>query len=133
MPSTAYKIRIYESGDGSGGIGEGEIVHTVDRGFSVYAYTANDVEAKLCKDVVDKKLEGNKIFQVCPPVGCNELTRTLAVNELGAAQRVFLDPASGLYSAFRRVRYPEARIKTEIEAHSVNVSHENRKMQAWEP
>jgi hypothetical protein len=120
MLSTRYKIRIYESGEGDGAITDGEIVRSVARSFSVEAYTMEDVRSKLCQDVAVKKMDGGKIYQICPPAGNAQLSCNLAIDQVGLGTQVFLDPAAGLYSEFRRIRYPRLQAQADtVEADSV--------------
>jgi hypothetical protein len=105
--SNRYKIRMYESGDGDGCVVAGTIVVPIDRSFSVFAETADEAERKIQKDVVGKKLAGGRVYQICPQVGNAELIRSVAISESCEVQRIFLDPAKGLYSEFRRIRHPQ--------------------------
>jgi hypothetical protein len=98
---------MYESGDGDGCVVAGTIVVPIDRSFSVFAETADEVERKIHKDVVGGKLAAGRVYQICPHVGNAELIRSVAIGESSEIQRIFLDPAKGLYSEFRRIRYPQ--------------------------
>jgi hypothetical protein len=102
-----YKIRMYESGDGDGSIAGGTIVLPVDRSFALHAVSADDVERKIRKDVMNGKLSAGRVYQICPTVDNSERIRTVAFCPDGKAQSVILEPAKGLYSEFRRLRYAE--------------------------
>ncbi|HEY3940136.1 MAG TPA: hypothetical protein VGL97_22100 [Bryobacteraceae bacterium] len=104
--STRYKVRMYESCNADGGIEPDTIMRPVDRSFSLYAESAEEVESKLKRDVQEKKLEGSRVYQICPQFGSAELIRSVSVSSDATLQRVFLDPAAGLYSEFRRIRRP---------------------------
>jgi hypothetical protein len=103
-----YKIRMYESGDGDGSVAGGTIVIPIDRSFTLHAESADEAEKKLRKDVIDGKLVRGRVYQICPTIGNMELIRSVAICGEANAKRVFLDGAKGLYSEFRRIRYPEA-------------------------
>jgi hypothetical protein len=104
-----YKVRMYESGDGDGSIAAGTIVLPVDHGFSVDAASTEDAERKLRKDVVDGKLSGGRVYQISPAIGNSESIRTVAFSNCVNAntQQVAFEPAKGLYSGFKRLRYVE--------------------------
>jgi hypothetical protein len=99
-----YKVRIFESNDGSGSLEAGTVVSPIDRDLLLYAASAQDVERRISKDVIDGKLVAGRIYQVCPAIGNPEVIRSIAVSYDGA-KRVFLDQASNSYSEFRRLRY----------------------------
>jgi hypothetical protein len=102
-----YKIRMFESGDADSSVEAGTIVLPIDRGFSVFAASGEEAERRVSKDVTEGKLAKGRIYQICPEVGNPELIRSIAVGTDCVAMRVFLDPAKGLYSEFRRLRYAE--------------------------
>lgn len=110
-----YKIRMYESADGDGSMAAGRIVIPIDRSFSVYGETADEIERQIGKEVVDGKLSTRRVYQICPQLGNAELMRSIAIDEDSNAQPVFLDAATGLYSEFRRIRYP----RLELDGHIV--------------
>lgn len=76
--------------------------------FSVYVHSAEEAEKSIGKDVAKGKLARGRVYQVLPLMGNAELTRSLAVALDCSFQRVFLDPAAGPYSEFRRIRLPQA-------------------------
>jgi len=100
-----YRIRMYESGDGDGGIAAGTIVLAVDRGFSLDAASTEDAERRIRKDVIDGKLEVGRVYKISPAASDSESVLTVAFSEDAHAQRVTLEPAMGIYSEFRRLRY----------------------------
>ncbi len=108
--SHRYKIRTFESGDQDGGVAEGVIVVPIDRSFAVYSRSADDAEKQLKEDLAAGKLPAGRVYQICPPFGNPESIRAFAVSSEGKCQRAFLDPASGIYSEFRRIRYRDLRL-----------------------
>jgi hypothetical protein len=100
-----YKIRMYESGDSDGDLAAGTIVLPIDRAFSLQAISADEIEGTLRKEVLDGKLAGGRIYQICPEIGNLEVIRAVAISENANAQRVILEAAKGMYSEFRRIRY----------------------------
>ncbi len=109
-----YRVRIYASADQDDLVSPGTIMAMIDRSFTLYGYSAEEAEHALRKNVLAKKLERGRVYQICPAVGNPEVTRTVAVDTQGTFQRVFLDPACGLYSEFRRVRLAEINIVPEF-------------------
>jgi hypothetical protein len=114
---------MYESCNGDGSIHAGTMMRPIDRSFSVYADSGNEVESKIRKDVLEKELAGGRVYQICPQFGSAEIIRSVSVSLDATLQRVFLDPATGLYSEFRRIRHPastscpaDESIETEAEA-----------------
>jgi hypothetical protein len=85
------------------------MVRPIDRSFPVYADSGEEVAGKIRKDVLEKKLAGGRVYQICPQFGDAELGCCVSVSWDGTMQPVFLDPASGLYSEFRRIRHPAPR------------------------
>jgi hypothetical protein len=102
-----YKIRMFESREGDGSVGAGTVVLPLDIYFSLSADTADEVERKICTGVAEGKLSAGRIYQICPGIGNAELIRSIAIGPDAKLIRVFLDPAKGLYSEFRRIRFPE--------------------------
>jgi hypothetical protein len=111
--SHRYKIRAFESGDQDGVVDAGTIVVPIERTFSLFARTVDEAERKLQEDVLADKLPKGRIYQICPPFGNPESIRAFAVNTTGECTRVFLDPASGIYSEFRRLRYKDLRVNAQ--------------------
>jgi hypothetical protein len=103
--SNKYKIRMYESGDGERVTLSGTIVLPIDRSFAVQAGSTEEAESTICRDVRDGKLPFDRIYQICPPSGDDEQIRSVVISKEGGGQRVFLEPASGLYSEFCRLRH----------------------------
>ncbi len=105
--SHRYMIRIYEDCDNNGATGVGTVTQLVNREMCIYAYSADETEKKLRADVAAGKLPAGRVYQICPWMANLELIRSFAASLDGSFQRVFLDPAAGLYSEFRQVRLPE--------------------------
>ena len=103
--SNKYKIRMFESGDGERATLSGTIVLPIDRSFAVHASSTQEAESAICRDVRDGKLPFDRIYQICPPSGDAEEARSVVISKEGGGHLVFLDPASGLYSEFRRLRH----------------------------
>src|SRR5689334_11580909 len=96
---------MYESGDADGATAPGTIVLPIDRSFTVYAYSAEEADQLVRRDVQNGKLPKGRVYQICPQLGNPELIRSTVATLEGEFHRVFLDPASGLYAEFRRLRY----------------------------
>jgi hypothetical protein len=107
--SHRYKIRAFESGDQDGGVEAGTIVLPVDRSFSLFARSADEAERKIQEDLAAAKLPKGRVYQICPPFGNAESIRTFSIGAEGECRRTFLDPASGIYSEFQRIRYKDLR------------------------
>jgi len=99
-----YTIRTYEDANGRNSTSSGTIVALVLREMSIYAESANEAEMQLRDDVASGGLPAGRIYQICPWLSNPELVRSVAASLDGSFQRVFLDPAAGLYSDLRRVR-----------------------------
>lgn len=113
--SHRYKIRAFESGDQDGAVDAGTIVLPIDRSFSLFARTAEEAERKVKEEVIADKLAKGRIYQVCPPFGNSESIRAFSVCLTGNFRRAYLDPASGIYSEFRRIRYQDLRVNLQRE------------------
>ena len=113
--SHRYKIRAFESGDRDGIVHEGTVVQPLEHSFSLFARTAEEAERKVQDDLTADKLPKGRVYQVCPPFGNPESIRAFAVAIDGECQRAFLDPASGVYSEFRRIRYLDLRVNEQRE------------------
>lgn len=105
-----YKIRTFESGDQDGAVVEGTIVLPIDRSFTVDSRNVEEAEGKVREEVAEGKLPVGRVYQICPPFGNPESIRAFAVCSEGKCRRAFLDPASGIYSEFRRIRYTDLRV-----------------------
>jgi hypothetical protein len=99
-----YKVRVFSSNDGDGETAAGTIVQAIERSFYVQARSADDVEKAIQLDISKNKLAKGRVYQVCPQFGNPESLRAFAVDLVGTVQRVFLEPAQGVYSEFRRIR-----------------------------
>ena len=98
---------MYESGDGDGSLAAGTIVLPISRSFSLHAVSVDEIEQTLRKDVLDGKLPGGRIYEICPGTGNLDEIRLLAICSESKTRKVNLEAAKGLYSEFRRIRYPE--------------------------
>lgn len=105
--SQRYMVRMYEAQNQTGETSVGTIVKPIDRHISIYATSSEEAEARLHRDVWNKKLPSGKVYQLCPWVGNPELIRSVAFAADGSSRRVFLDPASGPYGELRRIRLPK--------------------------
>jgi hypothetical protein len=104
-----YKVRVFSSDDGNGETAAGTIVQAIERSFYVQARSADDVEKAIQLDISKNKLAKGRVYQVCPQFGNPEPIRAFSVAVDGAVQRAFLDPAQGIYSEFRKIRYDDVR------------------------
>lgn len=93
----------------------GTIVLPVDRSFSMFARTAEEAERKVQEEIMAEKLPKGRVYQVCPPFGNSEAIRAFSVCADGLLRRTYLDPASGIYSEFRRIRYQDLRVNLQRE------------------
>jgi hypothetical protein len=103
-----YCVRVYESRERDGRTGVGTIVVPIDSFISIYADSGELAERKLCQEVESGRLPHGRIYQICPSLAVPELIRSIAASREGTFERVFLDPAMGLYNEARRVRLPNA-------------------------
>lgn len=113
--SHRYKIRAFESGDQDGMVEAGTIVLPIDRSFSLFARSAEEAERNVKEDVAADKLPRGRVYQVCPPFANSESIRAFSVCLNGTCRRTYLDPASGIYSEFRRIRYQDLRVNLQRE------------------
>jgi hypothetical protein len=112
-----YKIRIFESGDQDGCLDAGTIVLPKDRSFSLNALCLDEVQRILCEYVRHGNLAAGRVYQICPLIGNPETIRSVAIGKDATAQRVRLEADRGMYSEFRRLRYPSTTQK--MEEHSL--------------
>ncbi|MBV9156612.1 MAG: hypothetical protein JO097_10145 [Acidobacteriaceae bacterium] len=103
--SQRYRIRVYESADEDCAVTNGAVVAPIERSFTIYAYSAEEAQTAVQNDVSKGKLPSGRVYQICPWLGNPELIRSIAASQDGSFQRVFLDPAFGLYGEFRRIRF----------------------------
>ena len=113
--SQRYIIRVYEDCEKDGATGPGTVVEPVSAQIAVYAYTADEAEKKLQNDIASGKLKAGRVYQICPWLAVPELIRSFSAGLDGSFQRVFLDPAAGPYSEYRRIRRPRPAAETEEE------------------
>jgi hypothetical protein len=118
-----YKIRTHESGDRDGRTDAGTIVRHIGGSAAIEATTIDEADAAIRKQVAADKLPRGCFYQICPPPGSSELLRTLAIAVDGSVELCFLDNAGGLYSEFRRVRFPApiSLIESKCESHCTPV------------
>ncbi|MDQ2713103.1 MAG: hypothetical protein M3Y24_12910 [Acidobacteriota bacterium] len=102
-----YKLRLHESGNRDGVIDAGTIVMHIGGSTAVEAKSIDEVEAGIRKQVAADHLSRGCVYQICPPAGGQETLRSLAVAVDGSFRTCILDPAHGIYSEFRRIRFPE--------------------------
>lgn len=102
--SNRYCVRVYESRAKDGAVGAGTVVEPIDSFLSIYADSGDMAEWKLQKEIESGRLLSGRIYQICPSLSVPELIRSVAASLDGSFERVFLDPAAGLYSETRRVR-----------------------------
>jgi hypothetical protein len=105
--SCRYQIRVFESMEKDGVTSAGTVVAPLSFTFSIYGYSAAEAEKQIRKDVGKGKLSRGKVYQILPVIGGGELARSVAVAADGSFAHVFLDPAAGPYSEFRRIRLPQ--------------------------
>jgi hypothetical protein len=105
--SKRYCVRVYESRKKDGMTCAGTVVVPVDSFISIYADSGDLAEMKLRKEVECGNLPYGRIYQICPSLSVPELIRSVAASLEGSFERVFLDPAAGLYSETRKVRLPD--------------------------
>ena len=103
-----YCVRVYESPEKNGVTCAGTIMAPVESFVSIYADSADLAELKLRLEVESGRLPGGRVYQICPSLAVPELIRSIAAGIDGSFERVFLDPAAGLYSSARRVRLPDS-------------------------
>jgi hypothetical protein len=115
-----YCIRVYESRERNGKTCAGTVVVPVDIPVSVYADSGELAEMKLRHEVEHGRLPSGRIYQICPSLAIPELIRSVAAGLDGSFERVFLDPAAGLYSEARRVRLPDFSRSTQENLHSLS-------------
>lgn len=115
--SHRYVIRIYEDRDQNGATSAGTVVKPVTMDLAIFAYTAEEAEAKLREDVRTGKLAAGRVYQICPWIcpwlNSPELIRSVAASLDGTFHRVFLDPASGVYGELRRIRAAQPPVSAE--------------------
>lgn len=102
MSSETYRVRVYRTEKGD--TAAGSIVLLSEQSFTVYTYSAQQAETVICNDVLAGKLASDKVYQICPALTSPELIRSIIVSSDGSFERVFLDPAFGLYGESRRIR-----------------------------
>ncbi len=102
--SQRYLIRMFRSCENDDEIGPGTIVEPVNDLLSKYAHSGHDAEESLKTDIQKGKLPAGRVYQICPSLGNIELIRSLTASKDGSFERVFLDPASGMYGEQRRIR-----------------------------
>ena len=102
--SCRYQVRVFESVEKDGATEVGTTVTPTIQTFSIYAYSADEVEMSIRKSIAKGQLGRGRVYQIWPLLGNGEFTRSLAIGLDGAYERVFLDPAAGPFSELRRIR-----------------------------
>ena len=105
--SGRYQVRMFESMEKDGATAAGTVLTPMAQTFSVYAESADEADKLIRRDITTGKRPRGKVYQILPVLGNAEFARSLAVSTEGSFDRVFLDPASGPYSEFRRIRLAE--------------------------
>lgn len=105
--SCRYQVRVFESASKDGATTAGTLVSPTALMLSVYAYSGDEAEKSIRKDIAKGKLAAGRVYQIMPALYNFELVRSIAIALDGSCQRVFLDPASGPYCEFRRIRLHE--------------------------
>jgi hypothetical protein len=108
--SHKYTIRIWEDFNQRGSTTPGTIVLPVRRELSFYAESGEEAEQRVRNDVAAGNIPAGRVYQICPSMAEAGLIRTIAASLDGSCQRVFLDPAEGLYGESRRIRLPRPRV-----------------------
>jgi len=111
--SHRYKIRAFASGEEDGAVEAGTVVMPLEKSFSIFARTVEEAERQLQNELTEEKLVRGRVYQVCPPFGNPESIRAFSVSLAGECRRVFLDPASGVYSEFRKIRHRDLRVNVQ--------------------
>src|SRR5947208_2113671 len=102
-----YIVRVYQPHEKGETIQAGTVVEPLDPHLPVYANSAEEVEATIRAEVVRGALPSGKVYQICPSFETQELIRSIAIAPPDhARERVFLDPAYGIYGQLRRIRMP---------------------------
>jgi len=105
-----FTIRIWEDFNNRGATSPGTIVLPVRRELSFYAESGDEAEQRVRNDIAAGNIPAGRVYQICPCMSEAGLIRTIAVSLDGSCQRVFLDPAEGLYGESRRIRLPRPRV-----------------------
>ena len=108
--SHKYTIRIWEDFNKTGATSPGTIVEPVKRELSFYADSAEEIEQRVRKDVLAGNIPRGRVYQICGSSSDAGLIRSFAASLDGSFQRVFLDPAEGLYGESRRIRLPRPQL-----------------------
>ena len=114
-----YCIRVYESREKNGMTCADTVVVPVETLVSIYADSGDLAEIRLRQEVEGGRLPSGRIYQICPSLAVPELIRSVAASLDGSFDRVFLDPAAGLYSEARRVRLPDFSRAHQEQSHSL--------------
>lgn len=104
-----YIVRVYQPQDKADSIQVGTVMEPIDPLVPVYAHSAEEVEATIREEVIRGALPSRRVYQICPSFETQELIRSIAILPPDhARERVFLDPAYGIYDHLRRIRKPRA-------------------------
>jgi hypothetical protein len=113
--SCRYQVRIFESTSKDGATSAGTLVSPTALTLSVYAYSGDEAEKSIRKDIAKGKLSAGRVYQIMPARYDFGMVRSVAIGLDGSCRRVYLDPASGPYCEFRRIRLPEPAEETQHE------------------
>jgi hypothetical protein len=105
-----YKIRPFESCDFDGTVEAGTVVMPVERCFSIQAGSVAEAESKVRLQIETGQIKACRVYEITPPFGNSESIRAFSVNHELQFLRAYLDPATGVYSEFRRIRYKDLRL-----------------------
>lgn len=109
-----YLVRVFADQEQNNATTPGTVVKPLDVQLSFYTDSADEAEKKLYTDILKDKLAKGRVYQICPSMGSFEPIRSCAIALDGSAQRVFLDPADGVYGTLRRIRLPRPKIAEDL-------------------
>ena len=101
-----YVVRVFADREQNNSTDEGTLVQPLDVQMSYYTDSADAAEKRLSREAAEGKIPKGRVYQICPSVASFEPIRSCAIALDGCSKRVFLDPAGGLYSVTRRIRFP---------------------------
>ena len=106
-----YKVRVHESGERDGATAAGTIVLHIGGSVAHEAHSIDELEESIRRQIDLGKMARGCVYQICPSGISGERPRCMAAPLNGDLRDCVLDPAAGLYSEFRRIRYlaPETR------------------------
>ncbi len=101
-----YKVRVHESGDRDGATASGTIVLHVGGSMAHEASSIEELEQSIRRQVEAGKLARGCVYQICPSGISSERPLAVSAPLAGELRSCLLETAAGLYSEFRRIRYP---------------------------